>query len=117
MSILALIAEFENASASVKWTASSRRDAARERKRKGVLVSSQPSAYLSGVLTGVVLTVLVAFLIDYFGSGPDTRMIVNWTVLAEKVGAVKEEVRKDVHEATAPDVDATSTAPAFGDTH
>ena len=30
-------------------------------------------------------------------------MIVNWTVLAEKVGAAKEEVRKDVHEATAPD--------------
>ena len=56
------------------------------------------------------------FLIDHFGSEPDNRMIVNWTVLAEKVGAAKEEVRKDVHEATAP-VDATSTAPASGDAH
>ena len=44
-------------------------------------------------------------------------MIVNWTVLAEKVGAAKEQVRKDVHEATAPDVDGTSKAPASGDTH
>ena len=72
--------------------------------------------YLSGVLTGVVLTVLVVFLIDHFGSEPDTRMIVNWTVLAQKVGAAKEEVRKDVHEATAP-ADATPTAPASGATH
>jgi hypothetical protein len=72
--------------------------------------------YLSGVLTGIVLTVLVVFLIDHFGSEPDTRMIVNWTVLAEKVGAAKEEDRKDVHEATAP-ADATSTAPASGATH
>jgi len=72
--------------------------------------------YLSGVLTGIVLTVLMVFLIDHFGSEPDTRMIVNWTVLAEKVGAAKEEDRKDVHEATAP-ADATSTAPASGATH
>ena len=28
--------------------------------------------YLPGVLTGVVLTVFVAFLIDHFGPGPDT---------------------------------------------
>ena len=71
--------------------------------------------YFSGVLTGIVLTVLVVFLIDHFG--PDTRMIVNWTVLAEKVGAAKEEVRKDVHEATAPDVGGTANEPASGDTH
>ena len=45
--------------------------------------------YLSGVLTGIVLTVLVVFLIDHFGSEPDNRMIVNWTVLAEKVGAAR----------------------------
>ena len=71
--------------------------------------------YLSGVLTGIVLTVLVVFLIDHFGSEPDNRRIVNWTVLAEKVGA--EEVRKDVHEATAP-ADATpTTVPASRDTH
>jgi hypothetical protein len=59
--------------------------------------------YLTGVLTGIVLTILAVFLIDHFGSEPNSRMIVNWTVLAERVGAVKEEVRKDVHEATAPE--------------
>ena len=73
--------------------------------------------YFSGVLTGVVLTVLVVFLVDHFAPGPDIRMIVNWTVLAEKVGAAKEEVRKDVHEATAPHVDGTPKEPTSGDTH
>ena len=73
--------------------------------------------YFSGVLTGIVLTVLVVFLIDHFGPEPDTRMIVNWTVLAEKVGAAKEEVRKNVHEATALDVGGTANEPASGDTH
>jgi hypothetical protein len=72
--------------------------------------------YLSGVLTGIVLTVLVVFLFDHVGSEPDSQMIVNWGVLAERVGSAKEEVRKDVHEATAPDGEASSTAPASGDT-
>lgn len=71
--------------------------------------------YLSGVLSGIVLTILIVFLLDHFGSEPNSRMIVNWTVLAEKVGAAKEEVRQDVHEATAPD--ATSKAPVSGDAH
>ncbi len=73
--------------------------------------------YLSGLLSGIVLTILIVFLIDHFGSEPDTRMIVNWTVLAEKVGAAKEEVRQDVHEATAPDSGAASKAPGAEDTH
>ena len=68
--------------------------------------------YLTGVLTGIVLTILAVFLIDHFGSEPNSRMIVNWTVLAERVGAVKEEVRKDVHEATAPDGATGTTPPA-----
>jgi hypothetical protein len=56
--------------------------------------------YLSGVLTGVLLTVLVVFLIDNVTSGaePDSRNIVNWDVAAEKLGSVKEEVRQEVHE-------------------
>lgn len=73
--------------------------------------------YLSGLLSGIVLTILIVFLIDHFGSEPASRMIVNWTLLAEKVGAAKEEVRQDVHEATAPDSDAASKAPAAEDTH
>ena len=63
--------------------------------------------YLSGVLTGILLTVLVVFLIDNLGPEPDTRDIVNWdyvgTTLGASVEKVGEEVRQEVHEATAPD--------------
>jgi hypothetical protein len=45
--------------------------------------------YLTGVLTGILLTILVLFVIDNFGS--DARPIVNWSVLSEKLGAAKEE--------------------------
>ena len=34
--------------------------------------------YLSGVLTGILLTILVVFLIDNVGSESNTRDIVNW---------------------------------------
>jgi hypothetical protein len=70
--------------------------------------------YLTGVLTGILLTVLVLFVIDNFGSSSDTRPIVNWSVLSEKLGAAKEEVRKEVHEATAPD--GQPSAPAAAET-
>jgi hypothetical protein len=53
--------------------------------------------YLSGVLTGIVLTVPVAFLVDQLGA--DSGRIVNWAV----------QVRKDVHEATAPDNEVGET--------
>ena len=50
--------------------------------------------YLSGVLTGIVLTILVVFLIDNIGPESDTRDIVNWDYVgsaldssADKVGA------------------------------
>jgi hypothetical protein len=70
--------------------------------------------YLSGVLTGIVLTILVVFLIDTVGDEPDSQDIVRWDVLAAKVGAgaekVGEEVRQEVHEATAPEPDTTSSA-------
>jgi hypothetical protein len=62
--------------------------------------------YLSGVLTGIVLTILVVFLIDHLGPEPDTRDIVNWDDVGATLGAsvekVGEEVRQEVHEATAP---------------
>ena len=41
--------------------------------------------YLSGLLTGIVLTVLVLFLIDQYGSGPDRQMVVNWGVLTQRL--------------------------------
>ena len=62
--------------------------------------------YLSGVLTGIVLTVLVVFLIDNVGPDSDTRDIVNWDYVGSALGSsvekVGEEVRQEVHEATAP---------------
>lgn len=63
--------------------------------------------YLSGVVTGIVLTILVVFLIDHAGPESGRRNIVNWdyvgTTLGASVEKVGEEVRQEVHEATAPD--------------
>jgi hypothetical protein len=68
--------------------------------------------YLAGVLTGVVLTVLVVFLLDNLAvvnapAGSEPQKIVNWDVAAQKlrsyITTMKEEareVRQDVHEAT-----------------
>ena len=71
--------------------------------------------YISGVLTGIVLTILVVFLIDHLGDHPATQDIVNWDVLGAKVGAgvetVSEGVREEVHDATAPEPDATAPEP------
>ena len=80
--------------------------------------------YLSGVLTGIVLTILVVFLVDTLGNHPDSEDIVRWDLLAAKVGAgaekVGEQVREEVHEATAPEPDTTppdaDTPPASADT-
>lgn len=55
--------------------------------------------YLTGLISGVLLTILVLFLFDQVDPGPQ---IVNWDALNTKLGAAKEEVRQDVHEATAP---------------
>jgi hypothetical protein len=63
--------------------------------------------YLSGVVTGIVLTILVVFLIDHAGPESGRRDIVNWdyvgTTLGASVEKVGEEVRQEVHDATAPD--------------
>jgi hypothetical protein len=70
--------------------------------------------YLSGVLTGILLTILVAFLIDHVGDEPASRDIVNWGLVGEEIGSsvktVGDEVRQEVHEATAPE-GAAETAP------
>jgi hypothetical protein len=62
--------------------------------------------YLSGVLTGILLTILVVFLIDNVGPERDSRDIVNWDYVSSGLGSsvekVGEEVRQEVHEATAP---------------
>ena len=74
--------------------------------------------YISGVLTGIILTILVVFLIDHLGPESDTRDIVNWGYVGATMGAsvekVGEEVRQEVHEATAPedkDVSKGTSAP------
>jgi hypothetical protein len=76
--------------------------------------------YLSGVLAGIGLTILVVFLIDHLGPEPDTRDIVNWdyvgATLSASVEKAGEEVRQEVHEATAPDDKGSSPPPATTDT-
>jgi hypothetical protein len=67
--------------------------------------------YLSGVLTGILVTILAVYLIDHVGSQPGTQDIVNWNVVAEKLGSASDEVRQEVHEATAPKEAATTTMP------
>ena len=68
--------------------------------------------YLAGVLTGVLLTVLVVFVVDNLAvtsasPGTEPQKIVNWDVAAQKLRssmvAVEQgarEVRDEVHEAT-----------------
>ena len=68
--------------------------------------------YLMRVLTGMLLTVLVVFLVDNLAvvnapPGTEPQKIVNWDVAAQKlhssITTMKEEVREvrqDVHEAT-----------------
>jgi hypothetical protein len=71
--------------------------------------------YLSGVLTGIVLTILVVFLIDFLGPEPDTSDIVNWDYVGLSLGASVEragqEIREEVHEATKPNADDASPPP------
>jgi hypothetical protein len=62
--------------------------------------------YISGVISGILLTILVVFVIDHVNQGPGVRPIVNWDVVAASVGAgaekVGDTVRQDLHTATAP---------------
>jgi hypothetical protein len=69
-------------------------------------------SYITGFLTGVLLTVLVVFLVDNLAvanapSGTEPQKIVNWDVAVQKlrssITTVQEEVREvreDVHDAT-----------------
>jgi hypothetical protein len=69
-------------------------------------------SYLTGFLTGVLLTVLVVFLVDNLAvanapSGTEPQKIVNWDVAVQKlrssITTVQEEVREvreDVHDVT-----------------
>jgi hypothetical protein len=72
--------------------------------------------YFSGVLTGIALTILVVFLVDHVGPDSDKRDIVNWDYVGASLGAsvekVGEEVRQEVHEATAPEGEKASPPPA-----
>jgi hypothetical protein len=68
--------------------------------------------YLAGVVTGMLLTVLVVFLVDNLAvvnarAGTEPQKIVNWDVAAQKlhssITVMKQEareVRQEVHEAT-----------------
>jgi hypothetical protein len=68
--------------------------------------------YLAGVLTGVLLTVLVVFVVDNLTvasapSGTEPQKIVNWDVAAQdlrsSITTLKQgvrELRENVHEAT-----------------
>ena len=97
-------------------------DAAITQHRNGALLialSCQYSAlrrnqmpYIAGVLTGVLLTIFVVFLVDNLAvtsapSGTEPQKIVNWDVAAQKlrssittVNKEVHELREDVHEAT-----------------
>ena len=72
--------------------------------------------YISGLVSGILLTILVVFLIDHVGDAPGSRDIVNWGFLGEQVSAsfekAGEEVRQEVHEATAPDGKPAGPPPA-----
>jgi hypothetical protein len=57
--------------------------------------------FLSGFLCGVLLTILIAFVVDSL-SLPGQRM-VNWEKVTARFVTVQEEVREEVHEATRPE--------------
>ena len=62
--------------------------------------------YIWGLLTGILLTVLVVFLVDNVDDR-GSRDFVNWDYVVETLGtSVKqagEKVREGVHDATAPE--------------
>lgn len=67
--------------------------------------------YLSGALTGIILTIVVVFLIDHVGDKPGGQDIVNWDYVRVELGQgtekVADEVREGVHKATAPEPEET----------
>jgi len=75
--------------------------------------------YLSGVLTGILLTIILVFVIDHVGDEPDSQDIVNWGLVADGLGStvadVNEQVREEVHEATKPEAEPAMPAPTMTD--
>jgi hypothetical protein len=69
--------------------------------------------YLTGVLTGILLTVLVLFVVDNFGSGSDARPIVNGACSARSSAPRRKRCARRCIEATAPD--GETSAPALRD--
>jgi hypothetical protein len=88
------------------------------RGQDGALTISRRASmhYLSGVLTGILLTILVVFIVDNFGDHPDSQDIVRWDLLVTKISAgtekAGEEVRESVHEATEPEPAPIPAPPA-----
>ncbi|HUU25179.1 MAG TPA: hypothetical protein VMW68_06390 [Methyloceanibacter sp.] len=72
--------------------------------------------YLSGVLTGILLTIILVFVIDHVNDDPGSQDIVNWGLVADGLGNtvadVNEQVREEVHEATAPEAETPASEPA-----
>jgi hypothetical protein len=61
--------------------------------------------YVAGVLTGVLLTILVVFVVDHFGTTNETsasepRNIVNWSVAEQRLRSSLGTIKEEVHEAT-----------------
>lgn len=65
--------------------------------------------FLSGVITGVLLIVLVVFFLDTFDRADaptevESQKIVNWDVamtkLQRSLGIIQRELREEVHDAT-----------------
>ena len=73
--------------------------------------------YLSGVLTGIVLTILVVFLIDHLEPESDTRDFVNWDYVGSTLGGsvekVGEEVRQEAQETLVRSIETTGST--FGE--
>jgi hypothetical protein len=61
--------------------------------------------YLAGVLTGVLLTIFVVFVVDHFGAASETsasepQKIVNGDVAEQRLRSSLGTLKEEVHEAT-----------------
>ena len=61
--------------------------------------------YLAGVLTGMLLTLLVVFVIDHLKatgqtSAGEPQKIVNWDVAEQRLRSALGTLKEEVHEAT-----------------
>jgi hypothetical protein len=57
--------------------------------------------FLSGVICGVLLTIVAAFIADSAtGSGEPSQRIVNWDVAGDRVSKSLGIIREELHDAT-----------------